>query len=325
VNNRAQNSLQELADFLKSHDDYVISGHVQPDGDVIGSTFAVYLILNKIGKKVKVSFEPTYIPKKYRFLQASKVYGKDEIKGVENFIAMECPALKRLGALEESAEQAANLINIDHHLDNDMYGTVNVVDSRASATTEIIYKLAVLLGAEITGKIADCLYVGLVTDTGRFQYSNTKAETLALAAELIKKGVEPNRIFENIYENVSIQSLMLLGKVINNFSFALDGKILWSYIEHKDTPHGTDPSDTENLINYIRSVTGPVVAVLIKINKEENKISLRSKGEIDVAKIAAEMQGGGHKNAAGFSSKMDKEQIIQWISEKVQEQLKTDK
>lgn len=314
------NSLEELADFLIKNDDYLISGHVQPDGDVFGSTFAMYLILKNFDKKVTVSFEPAFVPKKYRFLQETKIKNKKDISVVENFIVMECPDRKRLGALEELSLKAVNVINIDHHLENDFYGDLNIVDPGASATTEMIYKLARILNVDITKKIANCIYVGLVTDTGRFQYSNTKAETLDLAAEMVRKGVEPGFIFEAIYENCSMQSLVLLGTVVNNMKLAADGKIIWSYIDRKSTPPGTDPGDTENLINYLRSVEGPKVAALIKMDDDEHKVSLRSKGDLDVAKIASKMNGGGHKNAAGFSSKMKLDEMVLWLEKQVQQE-----
>lgn len=319
MSTQKHNSLDELADFLTKNDNYLISGHVQPDGDVFGSTFAMYLILKNFEKKVTVSFEPAFVPKKYRFLQETKIKNKKDIDSVDNFIVMECPDRKRLGALEELSLKAAKVINIDHHLENDFYGDINVVDPGASATTEMIYKLARILDVDITKKIANCIYVGLVTDTGRFQYSNTKAETFELAAELVKNGVEPGYIFEAIYENCSMQSLVLLGTVVNNLKLAADGKIIWSFIDRRSTPPGTDPGDTENLINYIRSVEGPLVAALIKMDDEEHKVSLRSKGDIDVAEIASKMNGGGHKNAAGFSSTMKMEEIIQWLEKQVKQ------
>lgn len=316
------NKLIDLAEFLKKEDNYIVCGHVNPDGDVIGSAFAMYLILKQLGKNVIVSFDPSYVPKKYRFLQFDKIIDAKEIAKFEkeslkkkNLIILECPSIGRLGALESVSKEVNSVVNIDHHLENDGYGKINIIFSEASATTEIIYYLAPLLDIDISRDIATCIYVGILTDTGRFQYSNTDRRTHIITADLLEKGVEPNTVFQNIYESVSYPSLKLVADIISKSQIVCDGKVIWSVIERKDIKKGADIGDIENLIDYLRSVKGPEVSVLIKKDNNDKKISLRSRGNIDVAAIASSRGGGGHAAAAGFSTTDDVDDIIKWISE----------
>lgn len=313
--------LNDLAEAINNNDNFLISGHVNADGDVIGSAFGLFQILKSIGKTSRITLDPPVVPKKYGFAQSTDVFGVNKIGEFDVFIALECPMPKRLGALQEIALNSKFLINIDHHGDNEVYGTVNYVRADAASTTEIIYKLCPYLGAEVTPAIANDLYMGLVTDTGKFQYSNTTAETLKVAAELVGKGADPNMIFQNIYENISFGALLQLGKMAVNAKID-DNILIWSIIDKNEGGVYVHPGEAENLIDHLRAVSGPEVAALLKIDASDVKCSLRSRGKVNVAEIAEKFQGGGHPNAAGFSVQMPADEIIEKIKKHLKEALK---
>lgn len=316
------NIITKIANIIRQKKSFIICGHLNPDGDVIGSSFALYRILKALDKDVLIAFDPPAVPKKYNLrLPKVKILPAADIGEIDTLIALECPMPKRLGNLKDKALGAKTLINIDHHQDNAMYGHLNVVFPNAAATTEIIYKIAVEMGARITPEIATHLYMGLVTDTGRFQYSNTNADTLKLAARLVEAGAEPAEVFQQVYENTSYAALLQLGMLAAN-SMIEDNILIWSYIDKKKVSLPADPGDTENLIDHLRAVSGPEVAMLIKIDNGESKVSLRSKGVINVAKIAETMGGGGHPNAAGFSCKLPLEKIVEKIRKEIRENKK---
>lgn len=314
-------SYEELASAIKDNDNFVISGHINADGDVIGSAFGLFLILRSLGKTVRISLDPPVVPKKYAFAQSTDVFGVNKIGEFEVFIALECPMPKRLGALQDIALNSKILINMDHHGDNQFYGTVDFVDPEAASTTEIIYKLCSYLDAAITPEIANDLYIGLVTDTGKFQYSNTTEETLRIASELVAKGADPNNIFQSIYENISYGALLQLGRMAVNAKIE-DDVFIWSYIDKNAGGVTVDPGETENLIDHLRAVSGPEVSALLKIDESDIKGSLRSRGKVNVSLIAEKFNGGGHPNAAGFSAQMPMQEIVDKIKGLIKEALK---
>lgn len=315
-------SFEELAASFLNNDNFVISGHINPDGDVIGSVFGLFTIFKELGKKAIITLDPPAVPKKYAFVQNTNVYSPSKIESVNIFIALECPMIKRLGdELKGKAMAAQSLINIDHHGDNEIYGEINFVMPEAASTTEIIYRLIPFLGIEISPEIANSLYMGLVTDTGRFQYSNTRAETLQIASELVAKGANPNHIFQNIYENITYGALLLLGKMASVAKIE-DSYLIWSVIDKKESRLPVDPGETENLVDHLRAVSGPEIAALLKVDETDVKCSLRSRGKINVAKIAEKFGGGGHPNAAGFSAKLSPDEIIKKLKILIKEALK---
>lgn len=315
-------TFEELASSLKDNDNFVISGHVNADGDVIGSAFGLFHILKSLGKTSRISLDPPAVPKKYAFAQSTDIFGVSKIGEFNAFVALECPMPKRLGALQETALAAKVLINIDHHGDNEFYGHVDFVMPEAASTTEILYRLCPYLQVEITPQIANDLYMGLVTDTGKFQYSNTTAETLRVASELVELGANPNKLFQNIYENISYGALVQLGKMAAN-SKVEDSLFIWSIIDKKEGTMPVDPGETENLIDHLRAVSGPEVSALLKIDDDNDvKCSLRSRGKVNVSEIAEKFGGGGHPNASGFSVKMPAEEVIEKLRAYVKEALK---
>jgi len=324
-----------IGETILKKKDFVLATHVQPDGDAIGSILGLGLFLKKLGKNVFLSLSQSTkpvkhknnpetdspladylpIPPQYAFLPGTDLlsdYFKcpDEI---ECFIALDCASFERIGNLRSRAENAGTFINIDHHQDNDRFAHINFVDGNSPATTEIVYRLIKSMNKKINKDIAVCLYTGLVTDTGRFQYSNTDKRAFQMALELLDYDVSPSEIFHNVYENVSFSYLKLLGKVLQNIKF--DSGIIYVVISQHDLISvGARVEETENLIDVLRSVGQAKIAAILKETGDGRwKVSLRSKNEIDVSKVAKQFDGGGHPNAAGYVSEMDKKDTIKFM------------
>jgi phosphoesterase RecJ-like protein len=214
----------------------------------------------------------------------------------------------------------AHIVNIDHHHDNTRFGTANLVVGTASCTAEIIYDLIGDLGVEVTPDIAAALYVGLVTDTGKFQYQNTTPASHRMAAELIETGVDVHQEFRQLYENVPFAKLQLLARVLSRVERFDDGRLTVSHITRADYEEtGADEGYSEGIVDHIRAVEGTVVAAFIREQLKEgregvNKVSLRAAtDDVDVSVIARKEGGGGHRQAAGFSSTKDLRELIEFI------------
>jgi phosphoesterase RecJ-like protein len=220
-------------------------------------------------------------------------------------------------------------INIDHHHDNTLFGDVNLVEVDASCTAEIVYELAVLLDAEITPEMAAALYVGLVTDTGKFMYENTNARTHRIAADLIEAGVEVDETYRRLYEHVPIEKLRLLSRALDGLQHHCGGRLALAYIAAADyEASGAGEEMTEGIIDHLRSIEGVRVAALIRDlgdrGRAARKVSLRSSdGEVDVSAMARMHGGGGHKRAAGFSTDLELEALVSFLCGEVSAQLDT--
>lgn len=304
--NDLRDGLSRLAEHIRRRDSFLVATHVQPDGDGIGSLLAMLVILRGMSKKaLAVWGEQGAIPRQYGWLPGvGTIHHGDVPPGYDTLICLDCASKQRLGVVEAAIGTFDLVINIDHHLDNGMFGHENVVDSDISSTSEIIFHLAKTLGVGINKDMADCLYAGIVTDTGRFQYSNTTAATLRVAAALVELGARPRDVFQKVYEERPLSTVLLLGRVLANTRYDQDSGVIWSVVGEDDLKaSGSDMADGENLIDYLRAVSGIRVAVLIKqFTDGKVKVSLRSRGEVDVARLAGAFGGGGHHDAAGFSS-----------------------
>jgi phosphoesterase RecJ-like protein len=220
--------------------------------------------------------------------------------------------------------EEAHILNIDHHHDNTRFGTTNLVVGNASCTAEIIYGLAPDLGVELTPPIAEALYVGLVTDTGKFQYENTTAAAHSMAAELIESGVDVHAVFRTLYENVPFPKLQLLARALGKVQRFDDGRLTIAVIDRSDYEgSGADESYSEGIVDHIRALEGTVVAALIRDQLKEGregmrKVSLRAADDsVDVSAIARKQGGGGHSQAAGFSSKLSQAEIAEFLRSEV--------
>lgn len=298
---------EEAARVLKEADEVAIACHVNPDGDAIGSVLAASLGLRKLRIKTYPSWgaEPVRIPPSYAFLPAADTLMQpSEIPSTDVFLALDCGAADRLGVLEKQAKAAASLINIDHHPGNEHFGTINIVVENASSTAELITRLLRDIGVEFDRDIATCLYTGVVTDTGRFQYASSTPDTLRLAADLLSLGVPAPEIAHEVFESSPFGYLKLVGKVLDRACLFEEDRFVYSWINLADLEEtGVAPDETEKLIDLVRSTRAADVAALFKEQADGGyRVSLRSKGPRSVGAIARAMGGGGHELAAGFTA-----------------------
>ena len=314
-----EQALAAAVDELRSHERFLLTTHENPDGDALGSLLALQAILTQLGKdSVMYLAEKEFpLPVEYRFLPLEEVFHEPPADIVDRVLVfLDCGNIDRTpeGFLRSDD---AHVVNIDHHHDNTRFGTVNLVDTRASSTAEIVYELARELGVDITPEIASALYVGLVTDTGRFSYENTNPDTHRLAAELIEAGVDVADTYRRLYERVPIEKLKLVSRALERIERVEDCGLALTYLSDADYAEtGSSELLSEGIIDFVRSLEGARVAVVVRDRGEEagsaRKVSLRSTdGDIDVSEIARRYGGGGHRRAAGFSTDLTYEQIVE--------------
>lgn len=288
-------------------DTFVVATHVQPDGDAIGSLLGTAFLLEKLGKRVWIAWDrASAVPSYYRFLPGARRLRAARLPArYSALITLDAATEERLGDSGTLTDRADLVINLDHHPDNTFFGHINLVSDGAAATAEIVLRLSRRLPIELDRDIATCLYVGLVTDTGRFQYGSTTPQTHRFAGELLRHGVDPAAVFRQVYEAFSLAALELLCHVISRVKY-LDGpKLIYSFLTRADLrATGVGIEETENFIDFLRAVRDANVAALFKeAENGEYRVSLRSKQNVDVGAIARVYGGGGHPNAAGFTSK----------------------
>lgn len=323
--------LQAVVDALRARDRFLVTSHEAPDGDALGSLLAMHLALEQLGKDSTMFLGgPAPLPGEYRFLELPARGLRRTLPadaGERTLVAVDCASAARVGAEPGVVEQAPFTVNIDHHHDNPRYGDVNLVVPDASSTGEVLADLFRELGAELTPEIAEGLYVALVTDTGRFQYANTTPKALRLAADLVEAGADVHRVFQGVYENVQLAKLKLLARALERARVLEGGEIVVSYLERTDFEEvGATEPYSEGIIDVLRSVEGALVSALIREPPRDGgparKVSLRtSVDEIDVSLIARKCGGGGHRQAAGFSSDLSVEELTELIVREVNAQI----
>ena len=305
-----------LIKLIGDEQSFVLATHIQPDGDAIGSLLGLSLILKGMGKDVFCSWgEPILVPAQYSFLPGTELV-QDPNKCPDDFdafIALDCATIERLGSLAKNAKNSRHLVSIDHHSEDTRFATLNVVDKGAAATSEIVLRIGKALKAEISEDVATCLYVGLVTDTGRFQYSNTTAHTFEVAEALLGYGVRPNEIFQKVYENVSFGYLKLLGLALSRAVCVEDCSLVYTWVLQEDFKKtGAMLSEAENLIDSLRSVREARIAAILKeIGGGKINVSIRSKGNFNVSELAERFGGGGHRNAAGYRGRNSVQETLE--------------
>ncbi|HEX2500427.1 MAG TPA: bifunctional oligoribonuclease/PAP phosphatase NrnA [Methylomirabilota bacterium] len=291
---------REVMEAVQGSRRVLLFAHVYPDGDVLGSQLGLGLALRAAGRTVTFACAHP-VPDPFNFLPgaADVQQWKTSRNGFDLVVALDCPDPGRLGGLLEGARGPdARVLNIDHHGDNRRYGDINWVDTGAAATGEMVYDVVEAVGLPLTVDVAVNLYTAIVTDTGSFRYSNTTPKTFRVAARLVELGVDPARVATTVYETREPGGLRLLGQILQGVETAADGRVAWLVIDRglADSP---DLPEAEEFVNYPRSVRTAKVAVLFRELPDAVKVSLRAKGEVDVARIAAGLGGGGHPNAAG--------------------------
>jgi phosphoesterase RecJ-like protein len=310
-----------VVDVLHANDRFLVTSHENPDGDALGSLLAMHLALVELGKdSVMVLVGETPLPAEYGFLDvagAGLLRAIPEDRSARVLVAVDCAQETRL--TDARLLEAPIVVNIDHHHDNTRFGTVNVVADAASSTAELLADLFVAAELPLTPAIAEALYTGLVTDTGRFQYSNTTPRSLRLAADLVEAGAEPQRVFRSVYESMHFAKLKLLARALERASLHAEGRVVISYLLRDDFDEvGAVEPYSEGIIDVLRAVEGVELAALIREPPRDSgparKISLRSSTDrVDVSAIARKSNGGGHRQAAGFSSDLPLDEVISFI------------
>jgi len=320
---------QVLAE-LRQASKLLLTTHENPDGDALGSLVSMHWILEELGKDSVMFMSPDEfpLPWEYRNFRFDGLIGAPPVDVAERTIVfLDCGNIDRM-PVDFLQADGLHILNIDHHHDNTRFGTVNLVVPEASCTAEIVWRLAKELGAEVTPAIADALYTGLVTDTGKFMYENTSADAHRMAAELIEAGVDPHIVYRRLYEDLPFRRLELLQRALASVERHDDGALTVAHLVRSDYAEtGALETDSEGVVDHMRSVEGTRVAGLVRELLGEDragmrKVSLRATdGTIDVSRIAREFGGGGHPQAAGFSTATPYRELVDRLRELVAEQL----
>ena len=312
--------LKAMADALRKHDRFLVVTHENPDGDALGSLLAATLALRQLGKDA-VMYHPgeTPLPREYAFMPlADLVRQPPGDAGERVLLAVDCAKEERIGD-DAAVSRAPLVLDIDHHHDNTRFGDLNLIVPDASSTSEVLRDVFAELGVELTPELAEPLYIALVTDTGRFQYTNTTPKALRLAAELVEAGADIHAVFQRVYETVEFAKLKLLARVLERAEVLEGGRIIVSHLLRSDFAEvGASEPYSEGLIDYLRAVEGAELAVFIReqlsSGSHAHKGSLRSSiDELDVSAIARRFGGGGHRQAAGFSSDLSLPEIVESV------------
>ena len=321
--------IDEVLAELRSRERFLLTAHEGPDGDALGSLLGMHHLLGQLGKDsvMFMAAKEFPLPIEYRFLPLEEVFHEPPADMADRtVIFLDCGNIDRM-PVEFLSEGDNFRINIDHHHDNTRFGDVNLVEVGASSTAEIVYELAVALGANVTPEIAAALYVGLITDTGKFMYENTNAQTHRIAADLIDAGVPVDDTYRRLYEHVPIEKLRLLSRALDGIRRYCGERLIVSYITAADyEASGGGEEMTEGIIDHLRSIEGCKVAAMIRDKGDRGraarKVSLRSSGgEIDVSAMARKHGGGGHKRAAGFSTDLELDELVTFLCGEVKAQL----
>ena len=299
-----------------------ITGHINPDGDALGAAFCLKILLQKENIEADINFDiANTLPSNLDHLPYELITKKLQ-SSYETVFVFDCGNPSRLGKYEGIVLKAKNIIVIDHHIDP-TFGSLQIIDSEAASTTQVLYRQLLKEKFVIDKDMADCLLTGLITDTGRFQYPNTTIEVFNIASDLLKQGADISSISENIYGSIEFNALKLQSEVINRIIFDKDIKFTYSTIYQKDyKKYNIDAEETDFLIDVVRLVRGADVTLLLKEQVDGTfKGSLRSRNNFNVQELSAIFDGGGHKAASGFSSTSSEQDIIKIIKNEIRTKL----
>jgi phosphoesterase RecJ-like protein len=308
--------LRDAAAAIAAARSIAITGHVSPDGDALGSSLALAHAARAAGKEAVVSFgSPFAIAESLTFLDMDPVVPTDEFpEAPECMVVFDCGSADRLAELGSPASDAKTLIVVDHHVTNTGFGDIQIIDPKAAASAQLATLLLDELGWEIDARVAQCLLTGLVTDTGRFQYSATTGDVMRLAGRLIDAGAVPEVIGQQVYESVAFGYLSASAAVLSRAILDEELSFIWSQLDLSDLETaGLEHHAVDGLIDDLRIAREAEVALLLKETADGWKGSMRSRGAVDVGSIAASFGGGGHHNAAGFTTDGPPEEIVETV------------
>jgi len=321
--------LEQVADELRGADRLLLTTHENPDGDALGSLLGMHLLLSQLDKDAAMflAADEFPLPHEYRYLPLGGVLNAPPADLDERLVVfLDCGNIDRMPADFLRADRL-RIVNIDHHHDNTRFGEVNLVDPSASCTAELVWRLVHELGGELTPPMAEALYVGLVTDTGRFMYRSTGAEAHRMAAELIDAGASPHAVNRQVFESLPFCRLELLARGLARVVRYDDGAITTTHLTRDDFAEtGAEETDSEGIVDHLRSVDGTAVAVLVRDLLAEDRAGLRKvsmravDGAVDVSRIARGLGGGGHLQAAGFTTALEVPELLERVRAEVGEQ-----
>lgn len=303
--------MEQILQHIKNSGRILIASHAEPDGDCLGSLVALGLALSKLDKKTTL-FNPSPIPAVYRFLPGVEriVTQINETEPYDLAIILDCGDIVRIGEDSSVVDQIPIVVNIDHHASNTGFGHLQLIDTDACATAEIVYRLIKALEIPFDKAIATSIYLGILTDTGSFRFSNTNPAAFAISKNMTDMGVEPYAVAQHVFGTYSLGRIKLLNMALNSIEISENGKLsLMTVSRSMLNATGTSTEDIDGLINYARRIEDVKVAALIHeikngagkfTNMNRYHVSLRSDNSVDVAKIASKFGGGGHTSAAGF-------------------------
>jgi len=304
--------MEKIIQRLEQSKYVLIASHISPDGDALGSLVAMGLSLNALGKSVTF-YNESPIPAVYRFLPGVDriVRHVDRPDVYDTAVVLDCTDISRIGELAGKEAFKPFVINIDHHETNTGFGHLHYVDTNACATAELVYRLMKAMNLPFTQDIATAIYAGIFTDTGSFRFANTNRAAFSICDEMVRLGVDPYTVAQHVYGTYSLGRLKLLNRALDSIEISENGKLSFMTLTRDMLNQtGTQPEDVDGMINYAKRIQDVKVAVLIqedeKVGNNNGKghqfhVSLRSDGSVDVAALAANFGGGGHRQAAGFS------------------------
>ncbi len=312
-----------LGDILKGKRRAALGGHVRPDGDCVGSCLGLYMYLKEQYPEIETDVYLENVPEAFRMISCT-----DEVKtqAVEDdvydlFICLDCGDSGRLGFAEKLFENAKKTVCIDHHVSNGAFADWNYIEPDASSTSELVYKL--LDCEKISRRTAEALYMGIAHDTGVFQYSCTSPETMEIAADLMRKGIDGSEIIDKTYYEKTYVQNQILGRALLESMLILDNRCIVSVVRQKEMKFfQAVPADLEGIVSQLRQTKGVEVAMFLhETAPQQFKVSLRSKGKVDVSRIAGYFGGGGHVRAAGVTMKGSSYDVINNITGQIVLQL----
>lgn len=293
----ATDNIHAVLDAIQRGNRFLVTAHARPDGDAVGSTLACGMILEQLGKQVDL-VSCDRVPLIYRELPCAGDirYATLVDSTYDAVILLECDGIERSRLAGLGGKF---LINIDHHTSGRRFADINWIDTDACAVGEMIFRLAQAAGVQITPEMATCLYTAVLTDTGSFCYSGTDARTFELAGELVRRGANPTSIAQDVYFSNPTSKLLLLGAALSNLR--REGRLAWMWVTHNDMVRtNAAEEDCEGLVNYVISISGVQVAVFLReLSDHRVRLSIRSKGQVNVASLAERFGGGGHEHASG--------------------------
>lgn len=318
--------MQKVIAAINKYKRFLITAHVNLEGDSLGSQLAMKELLVGLGKAGYI-IDDDRVPEHFRFLPRSEEVSNklDKTLQYDAALILDCPTIKRIGKVRDVIPKDKVIINIDHHISNENFGTVNWVDPHASSAGEMVYRLFKEMGVTPTKEAALSMYIAILTDTGSFNYENTSKLTHEIAGELLGYGLDPASVSESVYENRSVSDIKFLGMVLSTLTVNAAGDVAYLEVTRKmlkDT--GSEISKSEGFVNYARSIDKVKVAMLFREDpKDDNKVnvSFRAKGDADVNGLAASFGGGGHVKAAGCVLEGSLKEVKSKVLEKVEEVL----